>query len=91
MKFLNGCNDTGILYDGSIINFLPDGKVVSYYSKEWRVCGHNKHQFKNKEQAIKIYELIDFELIKIKDLPIIKPQRVCDSSHRKLFPDSYSK
>jgi len=62
MRFLSDYKDTGILNDGSIIDFLPDGTVIAYYSKYWKVCGSNVHKFKTKNQAILIFEEIEKEL-----------------------------
>jgi len=59
MRFLTEYKDTGILNDGSIIDFLPDGKTIGYFSKHWKVCGTNVNQFKDKNQAIKVFEEIE--------------------------------
>lgn len=68
MNFLKGYKNTGILCDGSIIEFLPDGKAIAYFSKDWKVCGGGIHQFKSKDQAIAVFEGVEKLIIEQKDI-----------------------
>ncbi len=64
MNFIKWYNDTAILIDGSIINFLPDGKTICHFSKHWKVCGTNINKFADKYQAIKVFQEIEKLIIK---------------------------
>ncbi len=64
MKFIG---NTGILSDGSLINFLDQGIVIAYFSKEWKACAGNKFIFKSEKQAKKVFEELDKLLINQKN------------------------